>query len=92
MKGKRILVTRIVAHAHQLTLDAVRPTLAHLFKELGYLPCPSNDIVLRALEGYRFELLDDVQKKVQEKALCRLRMEEDRGSHESTTLVKRRKR
>lgn len=64
-RERRILVTRIVARAHALTVASGASKRHAHFKQLGYLPCAPADIKLRVLPSYVFTPLSDVEQKVQ---------------------------
>ena len=65
-RERRILVTRIVARAHELALDSTRRHRAASFRKLGYLPCRPDEISLRALPSYKYSPISDVELKVRE--------------------------
>ena len=63
-RERRILVTRIVAQAHALTLQSTARNHHASFRKLGYLPCAENEISLRALPSYKYSPISDVELKV----------------------------
>ena len=63
-RERRILVTRIVAQAHALTLQSTQRKRHDAFRKLGYLPGAANGISLRALPSYQYSPMSDIELKV----------------------------
>lgn len=64
-RNKRILVTRMVAKAHALTIATGEAKRFMKFKCLGYLPCGASDIQLRVLPSYKFSPVSSIEQSVQ---------------------------
>ena len=65
-KDRRVLVTRIVAKAHSLTISAGNAKRHEVFKKMGYLPADPSDIKLRVLPSYTFVPMSEVEQHVQQ--------------------------
>ena len=53
-----------MARAHALALDSTLRSRAASFRKLGYMPCCYDEISLRALPGYKYSPISDVELKV----------------------------
>eukprot|EP00670_Eutreptiella_braarudii_P029307 CAMPEP_0174377400 /NCGR_PEP_ID=MMETSP0811_2-20130205/121443_1 /TAXON_ID=73025 ORGANISM="Eutreptiella gymnastica-like, Strain CCMP1594" /NCGR_SAMPLE_ID=MMETSP0811_2 /ASSEMBLY_ACC=CAM_ASM_000667 /LENGTH=115 /DNA_ID=CAMNT_0015529439 /DNA_START=959 /DNA_END=1303 /DNA_ORIENTATION=+ len=59
-RDRRVLVTRIVAKAHSLTISAGNAKRHEVFKKMGYLPADPSEIMLRVLPSYTFVPMSEV--------------------------------
>ena len=66
-----VLVTRIVAKAHSLTISAGNAKRHEVFKKMGYLPADPSDIKLRVLPSYTFVPMSEVEQDVQQMVAAR---------------------
>ena len=60
-RDRRVLVSRIVAKAHSLTISAGNAKRHEVFKKMGYLPADPSDIKLRVLPSYTFFPMFEVE-------------------------------
>ena len=66
-----MLVTRIVAKAHSLTIGAGNAKRHEVFKKMGYLPADPSDSKLRVLPSYTFVPMCEVEQDVQQMVVAR---------------------
>ena len=59
-----MLVTRIVAKAHSLTIGAGNAKRHEVFKKMGYLPADPSDSKLRVLPSYTVVPMCEVEQDV----------------------------
>mmetsp|Transcript_46368 Transcript_46368/g.75979 ORF Transcript_46368/g.75979 Transcript_46368/m.75979 type:complete len:155 (-) Transcript_46368:36-500(-) len=70
-RDRRVLVTRIVAKAHSLTISAGNAKRHEVFKKMGYLPADPSEIMLRVLPSYTFVPMSEVEQHVQQMVAAR---------------------
>ena len=70
-RDRRVLVTRIVAKAHSLTISAGNAKRHEVFKKMGYLPADPSEIMLRVLASYTFVPMSEVEQGVQQMVAAR---------------------
>ena len=63
-RDRRVLVTRIVAKAHSLTMSAGNAKRHEVFKKIGYLPADRSNIKLRGPPSYTFVPMSQVKQDV----------------------------
>ena len=70
-RDRRVLVTRIVAKAHSLTISAGSAKQHEVFKKMGYLPADPAEIMLRVLSSYTFVPMSEVEQGVRQMVAAR---------------------
>ena len=75
-RDRRIIVTRIVAKAHRLTVAGDDAKQWQTFKAIGYLPATPSDIKLRVFPSYIFVPMSEVEQQVRAAIDARARQEE----------------
>ena len=63
-RDRRIIVTRIVAKAHRLTMAGDDAKRWQTFKAMGYLPATPSDIKLRVFPSYIFVPMSELSSRL----------------------------